>query len=63
MNDQTHAWAGLEEGNTFIKFLKNAYPVKYTKQTSVLISRKDLPRSTEIWFLREVTFGGFSLDE
>ena len=52
---------GLEEGNTFIQHLKGAYPVKHLKKTSLLISRKDLPKSTEIWFLREVIFGGFSL--
>jgi len=50
---------GLEEGNTFIKTLKTPYPVKYLKKTSMLVSRKDLPKSTEIWFLREQMFGGF----
>lgn len=52
---------GLEEGNSFIQTLKGAYPVKHLKKTSMLISRKDLPKSTEIWFLREVIFGGFGL--
>ena len=50
---------GLEEGNGFIQTLKNAYPVKYLKRTSILISRKTLPKSTEIWFLREQMFGSF----
>ena len=50
---------GLEEGNMFIKTLKTPYPVKHLKKTSLLMSRKDLPKSTEIWFLREQMLGSF----
>ncbi|MGY8991936.1 MAG: MBL fold metallo-hydrolase [Rhodospirillales bacterium] len=54
---------GFEEGNTFIQHLKGAYPVQHLKKTSMLMNRKDLPKSTEIWFLREVIVGGLGLDD
>ena len=54
-------YAEAQSQSRSIQHLKGAYPVKHLKKTSLLISRKDLPKSTEIWFLREVIFGGFSL--
>jgi len=48
---------GLDEGNMFTRTLKGAYPIKYLKRTSIMLNRKDLPKSTEIWFLREILTG------
>ncbi len=54
---------GISEGNMFIETLKNAYPVSYLKSTSIVLSRKTLPKSTEIWFLKESFYSGIGSED
>jgi L-ascorbate metabolism protein UlaG (beta-lactamase superfamily) len=49
---------GVAEGSVFAQSLKGAYPIKFLKTTTILLARKDLPKTTEVWFLREMMYGG-----
>ena len=49
---------GVTDSQEFLQFLSGKFPIKSSSQTSVIISRRTLPKSTEILLLNAEFWGG-----